>query len=129
MQLDKKPDWEAIERDRNLLWGEAMCRWGTTDNYNSHFDRSIEDNERFQEDKAEFDTRDPWERHIEEYWGTREHLDTPGFSATELLEYMHVPASRQTQANVLRLTRLLAGQGFCKIRSRAGGERTRKWTK
>jgi len=130
--LEGRPKWDEIEKDRDQLWAEAVCRftskgaWHLTDQT---------DIEAADSEARDYSTIDPWESEIESFWlsgwqeadGTGHPARTP-FEASTLLGYLGIPRSKQRQGDVMRITRLMRGLGYTSERRRDQNKRRTYWT-
>ena len=120
--MERKPNLKKLVEDRDQIWAEAVNTWSVRE---EHWNPEIELDADFIAEKEIFDTYDPWESIIEDFWLRR----LTEFSIDALFEHMQIRQSDRTKSMQLRITRLLKAQGFTKARKRGQGKRKYLWGK
>ena len=109
---------EALERDRDLLWAEAVHRFMDGEAWHLQTKEEIEAAKAAQEGRRE---HDPWEGFISDEMASRKDI-----SIRELLSgVLQIPIERQTQRDQNRVARILQAAGWRRRQVRRG--RKRDW--
>lgn len=126
-------DLEAIKRDREELWAEAVAfyrggeRWWLEGVYTDEkTDETVAFTGALEEASAQFNSGDPWDTPIRRWV----HRTTDSeFTIAELLKSaLDKDADRLTRMDSMRVAGILAAMGCKRIRVREAGGRVRKWT-
>ena len=131
LQLIRRPDLAAIERDMFQIWGEAVALYesGAPWWLQADTDQDRQNIEELQGEQAEYQTEDPWVDVIRRFWLECERGSKVDFQIVDVLTWAGIPTAQQTQRQVLRVSRLLKSAGFENTRYRKDGKRMRKWVK
>jgi predicted P-loop ATPase len=98
-------DLEALRRDRDQLWAEAVARYLNGERWFLQDQDVI--TEAVAEQKARYET-DPWEEKIINYIGGKEYVTTTAV----LSDALFVPTERMGKADSMRVANILRQQGW-----------------
>ena len=120
----KRPDLEALEKDRDQLWAEAVHL------YESGQQWHLTDREEalLREAQTQYQAEDPWMQPLAEWLAAPANAEPDGYTVAQLLSVaLKKEKAQHTKYDEMRVATCLTALGYEKVRRRIGKRRPMVW--